>query len=235
MNALLGRSRALVTDVPGTTRDFLEETLDFAGLPVRLVDTAGLRESDDPVESLGIQRSREQLEDADLVLLVVDGAVQADPEAYLQGEFARGILKAAGEKPIILVWNKMDLASPKAFPPASFAKERDQAGVAKRGALQVSATDGDHLEQLVLEARRLLEQDLPAIEDGVAPNLRQAEAMAQAVSELTSLIADIDAGLPYDVLSVRLDFACACLRDIVGLGTSQDVLNRVFARFCIGK
>ena len=69
----------------------------------------------------------------------------------------------------------------------------------------------------------------------MAPNLRQAEAMAQAASELTSLIADIDAGLPYDVLSVRLDFACACLRDIVGLGTSQDVLNRVFASFCIGK
>ena len=91
------------------------------------------------------------------------------------------------------------------------------------------------MEQLVSETRRLLEQDLPAIEDGVAPNLRQAEAMAQAASELTSLIADIDAGLPYDVLSVRLDFACACLRDIVGLGTSQDVLNRVFARFCIGK
>ena len=71
-------------------------TLDFAGLPVRLVDTAGLRNSADPVERLGIQRSREQLEDADLVLLVVDGALHADPEAYLQGKFARGVLQAAG-------------------------------------------------------------------------------------------------------------------------------------------
>ncbi len=235
MNALLGRSRALVTDVPGTTRDFLEETLDFAGLPVRLVDTAGLRNSADPVERLGIQRSREQLEDADLVLLVVDGAVHADPEAYLQGAFARGVLQAVGGKPLILVWNKVDVARPEAFPPASFAQGTDSAGASKRVALLVSATQGEHLDDLATEARRLLEAGLPAIDDGVAPNVRQAEAMAQAASELSSLIEDIDAGLPYDVLSVRLDFACACLRDIVGLGTSQDVLNRVFASFCIGK
>lgn len=105
MNALLGRQRAVVTEYPGTTRDFLEEPIQLAGLPVRLVDTAGLRETDNPAEAQGIQLGRSMIESADVVLLMVDGTEGTTPDTW-------ALLSELGPERTILVWNKSDLATP---------------------------------------------------------------------------------------------------------------------------
>ena len=236
LNALLGRDRALVTDIPGTTRDFLEEQCDFGGLPVRLVDTAGLRADEtgaDPVEALGMALTRERLTRADLVLVVVDGGRLGEGGALAPAcpdPVAEEILGLADEAevPALLVWNKCDVAAPRApaWPPA-WAEGRP--------ACQVSATTGKHLEELATLARALLLADAPPAEGSLAPNARQAVALERALAELTALAADIRAGQPQDCCLARLDTAAAALAEVTGVGTAAEVLDRVFEHFCIGK
>ena len=237
LNALLGRDRALVTDIPGTTRDFLEEACDFSGLPVRLVDTAGLTgagTSPDPVEALGQELARERLAAADLVLVVADGALLGEAGARAETcpePVTAQILAQAAEArvPAILVWNKCDLCAPEnpgAWPPA---------WAPKGASLMVSATTGAHVEELAALARAELLEAAPEAEGALAPNARQALSLERALDELTALAADIRAGQPHDCCLARLDTAAAALGEVTGLGTAAEVLDRIFEHFCIGK
>ncbi len=233
MNAILGRGRALVTEVPGTTRDFLEESALLEDLPVRLVDTAGLRRPDDAVEALGIERSREQIAGADCLLAVADGGAlgpegaraRTCPDPVLADILAR----ADPEKPLLLLWNKADLCRPSAPPPWCRLDGREIPF------LCVSARTGEGLDTACRRVRDLVLGDLPPDSEGVAPNGRPAEALRRAAGELRTLAGDIAGGQLYDLLSVDLDSVCGCLDEVTGLGSPQDVLNRVFASFCIGK
>lgn len=231
MNALLGRSRALVTDIPGTTRDFLEECVNVDGLPVRLVDTAGLRESGEVVERLGIERSREKVTQADAVLLLLDGGRLGEDGAAASvcpDPAAVEALELAGDLPVLLVWNKMDLCRPACFPPV-WAQGRP--------CVMISARTGEGVDELAAALRGMLLRDAAARppEDGLAPNARQALALERALEEIKALRGDIRAGRSYDCLSVRLDTALAHLADVTGVDTPEEVLNKVFASFCIGK
>jgi tRNA modification GTPase len=219
MNAILGVSRAIVTDIPGTTRDYLEESVQLDGLPVRLVDTAGLRASQDSVEMLGIERSRELMSRADLVLLVIDAEL---------GPGAEDLDLADQLENLLVVANKMDLV---AGQPAWFA-ERPWKGKDIR---PLSAKHGQGLPGL-LGAVRSRVAGSGAPEPGtLVPNLRQHDALTRAMRELGFLLEDLAGGQPYDILAVRLDAACAMLGEITGEITSEDVLNAVFDGFCIGK
>lgn len=227
MNALLGRNRALVTDIPGTTRDFLEEYISLDGLPVRLTDTAGLRESADVVESLGVERSRERMRQADVVLLVLDGAHGAQAAEAMREEAAA--LLECRTPPLLVVWNKCDMHPEPIIPPEW------QASAA--GCVSVSARQGEGLETLAESLRALILQQgggEPRTGD-LAPNLRQADALRGAMEELQLLRADIGAGLPYDICAVRLDAAAARLREVTGLDSPDEMLDRIFSTFCIGK
>lgn len=236
MNALLGRNRALVTDIPGTTRDFLEEFLDIDGLPVRLTDTAGLRHTGDTVEAMGVARSRERMDGADVVLLVLDGgrgaaAVEDIREAL--GDDLSSLWQRAlsGEQPVLLVWNKADVTPPLAVP----------APWDTLPMVAVSARLGDGLEALTTAIREavLRRHGEPLgsepLGGELAPNMRQAHLLRQARQELDALTADILRALPYDVCAVRLDSAVALLGEITGLNSTDEMLNRIFATFCIGK
>lgn len=229
MNALLGRPRAIVTAQPGTTRDYLEEETHLDGLPVRLVDTAGLRaQSDDPIECEGMRRGRELAEAAQAVLVVLDGTLaaasrsEAEPQAIFYEEWA--LVQAIGPARCLAVWNKTDVAPP----PAGMA--------AFCGAplLAVSAREGDGLEPLSKAVRRLCAEQPPPPGE-IAPNLRQARALERALEELNQLSADIDAAMPPDLCGLRLESAAAHLADITGLNSAEDTLNAIFADFCIGK
>ena len=239
LNALLGRERALVTDIPGTTRDFLEERCDLTGLPVRLVDTAGLRVRGagapaDPVEAMGMALTRDRLAAADLVLVVVDGArlgeagarARACPDPVTAEILA---LAAPGGVPALIVWNKCDVCAPAA--PGSWPPP----WATGLPACQVSAATGAHLEELAALVRAQLLETAPAAEGALAPNARQALALERALEELAALAADIRAGQPHDCCLARLDTAAAALGEVTGLGTSAEVLDRVFEHFCIGK
>lgn len=231
MNAFLGRQRALVTDIPGTTRDFIEEACDLDGLPVRLVDTAGLRETDESVEHLGIALSREKLAQADAVLLVVDGGAlgQAGAAApHCPEPAAAEVLATAGDIPVLLVWNKSDICDPEVFPPR---------WAGNRPALRLCARSGAGLDALAerLRAAILAGTAETPPDDGLAPNARQALALERARQELEALRADISAGMPYDCCAVRLDAATACLDEVTGSNSTEEVLNSIFEHFCIGK
>lgn len=235
MNALLGRNRALVTDIPGTTRDFLEEFIDLGGLPVRLTDTAGLRETGDTVEALGVARSRERMDGADVVLLVLDGsrgAAAVDDVRVALGDALSSLLERAAsqEQPVILVWNKVDVTPPVPLPAPWNALPF----------LAISAkhTEGGHgLEALASAVREAVLQRHGGEPLGgeLAPNMRQAHLLRQARAELDALAADIMRSLPYDVCAVRLDSAVALLGEITGLNSTDEMLDRIFATFCIGK
>ncbi len=223
LNALLGRERAIVSDEPGTTRDYLEETVSLDGLAARIVDTAGLRETGDRVELMGVQRSRELLAAADLVLLVVDGSAPlGQAEARLCAE-----LPAAR---LLCCVNKADL------PPAS-GENGAREILRARGVegIPVSARSGQGIDSLARLCRaRLLAAAAPS--DGrPAPNLRQTECLRRAGGELDGLRRALAEGLPPDLLCCHLDAAAAALADVTGEITPDEVLDRVFASFCIGK
>ena len=231
LNALLGRERALVTDIPGTTRDFLEETCLLDGLPVRLTDTAGLRQAAEMVEQLGVTRSREKLLQADLVVLVLDGGKLGEAGAAAEtcpDPAASEVLDSAGDTPLLVVWNKCDICMPKVFPPR---------WIGPRTCCAVSALSDTYVEELAGTLRAVLLGGSAgsAPEEGLAPNARQSLALENALKELEGLRADVVAGQPYDCCAVRLDMAAAYLGEVTGLSSPAEVLNSIFAQFCIGK
>lgn len=224
LNALLGRTRALVAATPGTTRDYLEEPLVLDGLLARLADTAGLRDTNDQVERAGLEMSRELVQGADLVLFVVDGSRPLPPEDI---EAAL----AFGPGRTLALANKRDLPWPE---PSAVELLR------ARGleALAVSARTGQGLAELCgrIRARILHNHDAREPDpDAAAPNVRQAQALSRARAELFGLVADAKAGLPHDILSVRLEAACRELAGITGEIAPEEVLDAIFSRFCIGK
>jgi tRNA modification GTPase len=215
LNRLSRRDRAIVTDLPGTTRDLLESELVLDGVPLTLLDTAGIRPSDDPVERLGIARSKEALAAADAVLLLFDlGAGWTAADAELRSLVPEGV-------PLLVVGNKADLAPPPTPPPSP-------ADVA------ISACTGDGVDELVgLLLARCGVTDLGGLQ--VALNARQRDLAATAATALERSLEAASDGLPWDFWTIDLRQAVRSLGEITGEEVSEAVLDRVFARFCIGK
>ncbi len=228
MNALLGRERAIVTPHPGTTRDFLEESLSLDGLPIRLVDTAGLRAPQDPVEEEGLRRTRELIREADLVLWVTDITGANDEEAL---RVDAQELKSVFPRKVLALLNKIDLDPAEVESP----KNRER--------VPVSARTGEGLEELAAAIRRSLLAEAGDVENAAfngggalpAPNLRQKQVLCRALDELNGLAAELNSGVPYDLLGVRAELICAILAEITGEITSEDVLDMIFSQFCLGK
>ena len=225
MNAFLGRQRAVVTEYPGTTRDFLEEPVQLAGLPARLVDTAGLRETDNPAEAQGIELGRSMIASAEVVLLMVDGTEGPTETTWR-------LLAELGPERTLLVWNKSDLATP---PLRWYVSETGEEPAAHA---VVSARRGEGLEALAEAVRTLAlsrSQGREPEPGEAVPNLRQARSLSAVRAELDALAEDVRAGVPYDLCAVRLEGAASALAEITGLDTPDEVLNRIFESFCIGK
>lgn len=223
LNALLGRKRALVSDTPGTTRDFLEESLDFDGLSVRLLDTAGLRKNSeaDPLEALGMQQSLALLAEADLVWLVLDGSGNFSALEPLLAELEA----RQNSAPLLFVLNKRDL------PSSTELKEACRSWPC----CSVSALTGEGLGDLIAKSRSMLLGAEKADGHGLAPNARQASELEKARREMLAFAEDLEAGQSYDAGMVRLDAANAILDNILGLASHEELLDKIFSQFCIGK
>jgi len=220
LNALLRASRAIVTPVPGTTRDTLEETLNLRGIPLVLVDTAGIRAtSDDLVERLGIERSRNALAAADLALLVVDGS---EPLTPVDGDIAALV----GAKTALVVLNKSDL------PAATIARDL----LPDRPHLHVSALTGDGLdalEEAIVET--VFAGQAAASQVVLVSSPRHKEAIHRALDHVIAAQETLAQGLPADFVSIDVTAAVNALGEITGETAHEDMLVAIFGRFCIGK
>ena len=216
LNALLGYDRAIVTDVPGTTRDTIEEKLRLGGLTLKLCDTAGIHDTDDRVEQLGVERSRRAMEQAELVLVVLDGSRQsAEEEAAL--------LSAAEKAPhALVVMSKSDLAQ---------RRERPET---KLPVVAVSSVSGEGLRELEETIQAMF--PLPAVPAGeILTNARQAEAVARAVESMEAALEAMNTGATPDIVLTETEGAMAALGELTGRSIREDVTNRIFQRFCVGK
>ena len=218
LNALAGYERAIVTDRPGTTRDTVEAAVSLAGLPFRLVDTAGLRESDDPAERLGVARSRAAMDGADVVLLVCDGTV-------VPGEEERALLSDLGDRAVVV--------RSKADRPAAWDALPGGETVA------VSARTGAGLDALEAVLGRRGAALLPAARAGaqglMLTNARQTDAVRRALEAVRRAEEGLGAGLPPDLLLTDVEDALAALGELTGRTVREDVTDRIFSRFCVGK
>ncbi|MFS8818925.1 tRNA uridine-5-carboxymethylaminomethyl(34) synthesis GTPase MnmE [Synechococcus sp. W60.1] len=218
LNAWSGQDRAIVTDLPGTTRDVVESHLVVKGIPVQLLDTAGIRATEDPVERLGVERSQRLAQAADVLVLVIDaqaGWTAADAAIY----------ESIRHRPLILVINKTDLAPPEGIPlPPEIAHRVPAVAAQGKGIPELE----EALEQLVTQGR-----PQPNLE--ISLNQRQAAALQQAQASLEQVGQAIQAQLPLDFWSIDLRGALHALGQITGEEISESVLDQIFSRFCIGK
>ena len=216
LNALLGYERAIVTAIPGTTRDTIEEKLRIGALTLRLIDTAGLRDSEDLAEQLGVERSRRAMEDAELVLAVIDGS-----EAL--GEEDRSILRRAEQAPhAIAILSKTDLPQQITHLDTSLPQ------------LTLSARTGEGLDELERTIEALF--PLPQVPAGeILTNARQADAVRRALGALSAAEEAMKEGLTPDIVLTETEGAMQALGELTGRSVREDVTNRIFARFCVGK
>lgn len=216
LNALLGYDRAIVTAIPGTTRDTIEEKLRIGRLTLRLIDTAGIRDTDDEVERLGVERSRAAMSKAEIVIAVVDGSgeiTDEDREVIAQAEAApKGIV----------VLSKRDIAEPDAEITTALP------------VVSLSSVTGDGMDEL---ERVIAEQfPLPEVPAGeILTNVRQADAVKRAIEYMRSALDAMRAGMTPDIVLTETEGAMSALGELSGRTVREDVTNRIFQRFCVGK
>ncbi len=220
LNRLLQEERAIVTDVPGTTRDVLEEWITLRGVPVCLVDTAGIRETDDTVEKIGVSRARRYLDRADIILAVIDGSRPLTDED-------KDILQSAADKNVIIVLNKTDL------PSVMTSQDLSTYGFP---ICPISASTGDGLEEL---KDRLLQEVLKGgFTDGpsaLLTNTRHIELVRQSAEALERARQSLQDGMPLDCAVIDIRQAWDTLGSITGDTVHDDIVEEIFSRFCLGK
>jgi tRNA modification GTPase len=219
LNAWSRSDRAIVTDLPGTTRDVVESSLIVGGIPIQVLDTAGIRETGDQVERIGVERSRRAAAEADLIVLMVD-AVQGWTAAEAE------IYAAIQHRPLILVINKTDLAPPEkvAYPPEITT------------VVPTTATTQTGIEALEAAILAQVEQGRAIAADlDIAINQRQAAALVRAQGAIAQVAETITAQLPLDFWTIDLRAAIQALGEITGEDVTESVLDQIFSRFCIGK
>ena len=223
LNALLGEERAIVTDIAGTTRDTIEETLTLDGILYRFIDTAGIRETDEVVEKIGIQRSLDAISKADIVLAVIDLTT-----ANIESEISEMLARVDTERQkLIILLNKTDVADT-----ASFMLGSDMFDAAS--VLKISAATGFGLDALRAKLRAFVPSGLSSSESMVT-NMRHYEALRQTSISLSRVADALATGIPSDLVAVDLNDALYHLGTITGEISNDEVLGNIFAHFCIGK
>lgn len=221
LNVLLGEERAIVTEIAGTTRDVLEEQLQLGEVSLQLLDTAGIRSTEDVVEQIGVERARKQAEDADLILYVADSSRVLD-------ENDEEILKLLEGKKALVLLNKSDLA-----PVITPQIMRERTG---HPVLVISAKEGAGIQELEEKIRSLFFRGEVDFNDEVLiTNLRQKQALMDASKSLSMVIESIENGMPEDFFTIDLKDAYTSLGFIIGEEIGDDLANEIFGKFCMGK
>jgi tRNA modification GTPase len=222
MNRLVQRDRAIVTSIPGTTRDVIEETLNIQGIPVILSDTAGLHETDDPVETLGIEKTLEHVDGSDLVLFLIEAHRPLTDVDYQ-------IYEKVKSKPLIIALNKIDLVN----------QNRDAVIPGPWGEYEnvyTSALYGQGMDTLKEKIVQLTTGENPIDLDAIViPNLRHKVALERSLKAAGDMIAEMQNGTSSDLIAIHIQDAIDSLDEILGINFKVDVLDQIFSQFCIGK
>ncbi len=229
MNALTRSDRAIVTDIPGTTRDTIEELVNIKGAAMRLLDTAGIRgETDDKIEQIGISRALESIAGADLCIFVADSSAELDPEDLR-------ILKAVKGKPTVCALNKTDLETETRLTAKALA---EAAGIGITDVVETAAPESGKAEGIDALEERIAEKfALGDIGSGdvYVSNTRQRDSLAKARRALKLALEGAESGMPFDLLRIDLEDALAALGEVTGQTVQEEIIDNVFSRFCVGK
>lgn len=222
LNVLLKENRAIVTEIPGTTRDIIEECLNIGGVLIRLIDTAGIRETEDPVEKIGVERTKEAIRRAELIILVIDSS------AELQ-EDDKAIIKLIGGKKIIAALNKTDLG---------IAVDEDYLVnlFGEENIIEMSVKNRTGIERLEKKIRDLVFHGRLSINKNMmVTNIRHKDLLDKALESVRSALGSMGDGVPVDLISVDIKEAWTRLGAITGDTVEEDIINEIFSKFCIGK
>lgn len=222
LNWLLEEERAIVTDIPGTTRDTVEEYLNIDGIPIKIVDTAGIRETGDIVERMGVEKSKTYAENADLVLMMLDGSRPLEAED-------REILSFIKEKKTIVLLNKTDLEQ-------KLSLEELESYVPKGQILSISVKENKGFEMLIDALKNMfLDGHTATAEDALLGNTRHKDALYRAKEAMEHCMETITLRMPEDFISMDLQDANRALGEITGDTSDEEIIDRIFTKFCLGK
>lgn len=221
LNLMLGEDRAIVTDIEGTTRDTLEENINFNGLSLKIIDTAGIRDTEDLVERIGVNKAKEIAKEGDLIIYVVDGSRELDDND-------REIIKLINDKQAVILVNKSDMDTVINIDELKKDSNRD--------VILFSAKNGEGMDQLEEEIRNMFYSGKVTYNDQVyITNARHKEALENALESLKQVKNSVDAGMPEDFYSIDLMDAYTDLGLIIGESVEDDLVNEIFSKFCMGK
>ena len=221
LNTLVGQERAIVTDIAGTTRDILEEQIRLRGISLNVIDTAGIRDTDDVVEQIGVNKSREYVEKADLVIYVVDSSTPLD-------ENDEEIIASIQDKNAIILLNKSDLHQ---VTTKEMLKEKID-----RKTIEISAKEQTGIEELETAIQEMFFHGKISFNDEVyITNVRHKNALEETAKSLQMVINSIENGMPEDFFSIDLMNAYEELGSIIGESVGEDLVNEIFSKFCMGK
>ncbi|QWS02160.1 tRNA uridine-5-carboxymethylaminomethyl(34) synthesis GTPase MnmE [Limosilactobacillus fermentum] len=223
LNALLHEDKAIVTEVAGTTRDVIEEYVNVAGVPLKLIDTAGIRHTDDTVEKIGVERSKQAIETADLILLLIDSSRPLTEED-------RALIEATAQKPRMVIFNKTDL-------PAQVDLAELTELVNGDPVIQTSILEHAGMQELGQAiAHRFFNEGIESNRDAVmVTNARHIGLLHQAVDSLNAVLEGIEAGMPVDLVQIDMTDAWNTLGEITGQTYQDELLDQLFSQFCLGK
>ena len=221
LNCLLRENRAIVTNIPGTTRDTLEEDIVIGNILLHLIDTAGIRETENEIESIGIKKTKESLEKADFVIIVLDSSKELSKEDY-------EILDLCKNSTGVVLVNKSDLQQTLSM--------QEICNLSGKDVISFSAAKGDGLDELESYIKRqFIESKIEEKDDLYITNARQKEALVQTKDSLEKVLESIEFGMPEDLYAIDLTNAYESLGKIIGETLEEDIINKIFKDFCMGK
>ena len=221
LNILVGEDRAIVTDIAGTTRDVLEETISIHGISLNIMDTAGIRDTEDLVEKIGVSKAKEYASRADLILYVIDASTKLDQSDY-------EIIDLLGDRQAIVLLNKTDLDV--------VTTEEEVASLVKQKVVAFSAKENRGIEELEDEIKRMFFHGEVSFNDEVyITNVRQKNSLQESLTSLDLVLRSIEDGMPEDFYSIDLMNAYTALGSMIGESVEDDLVNEIFSKFCMGK
>ena len=222
LNSILNEERAIVSEYAGTTRDTIEEFVNIDGITLKLIDTAGIRKTDDKIEEIGVKRALKLSEESDLIIAIFDGSKELDDEDL-------EILKIIKNKKSIILLNKKDIGDKK-------LENNEIIKEASNNIVKISAKTGDGIEEIYKKISELFKVKEIEMNDGVIiTNIRHKNQIDKALKSVNEAIESNNSGLPIDIVSIPIKQILSDLSAITGEDVSEDIINEIFSKFCLGK